>query len=298
MSAMQEEKQAATLENLAGSKLLNFTTKDMLKQFMTPIKYAEVEQRLRQQLNKERINLKEIKQYLSTRDDFLTSLRASPVGAQSFGKYKIASERLQNMEIRDRSQQTRKIMQQPRSRYTGCLATKIPLEAYDSCMVDYDDEKYDNLSLVPSKLKQRVYETGNAQTRAVLGPSVVGKSFSDLPTNMKQYVSSHPDEFRQYYQQRHHEVGLMKSVLANLSPQEKQKLKEYYREHKKVDSATLKSILGLESSSSSSSSSSPKRLRKGGCDKGPDCTCGGDADGFSDTSSMSSLTSSMASLMR
>jgi hypothetical protein len=62
-------------------------------------------------------------------------------------------------------------------------------------MVEYDDEKYDNLALVPSKLKQRVYETGNAQTRAVLGPSVVGKTFSDLPSNMKQYVSSHPDEF-------------------------------------------------------------------------------------------------------
>ena len=54
---MNEDKQAATLQNVAGSKLLNFTTKDMLKQFMTPVKYAEVEQRLRQTLNKERINL-------------------------------------------------------------------------------------------------------------------------------------------------------------------------------------------------------------------------------------------------
>ena len=41
---MNEDKQAATLQNVAGSKLLNFTTKDMLKQFMTPVKYAEVEQ--------------------------------------------------------------------------------------------------------------------------------------------------------------------------------------------------------------------------------------------------------------
>ena len=118
--------QAVTLQNLAGSKLLNFTTKDMLKQLLTPIKYAEVEQRLRQSLNKERINLKEIKQYLSTREDFLVSLRTSPIGAQAFGKYKIASERLQNMEIRDRSQKARQIMQKPRAGYTGCLATKIP----------------------------------------------------------------------------------------------------------------------------------------------------------------------------
>jgi hypothetical protein len=116
---------------------------------------------------------------------------------------------------------------------------------------------------------------------------------------MKGYISQHPDHFRQYYQTRHHEVGLMKSVLANLSPQEKRKLKEYYREHKKVDANTLKLILGLESAPSVSSSSS-KRSRKGGCDKGPDCKCegGNGGDYFSDTSSMSSLTSSMASLMK
>jgi hypothetical protein len=303
MSSMQQEKQAVTLQNLAGSKLLNFTTKDMLKQFLTPVKYAEVEQRLRQTLNKERINLKEIKQYLSTRDDFLASLRASPIGAQSFGKYRVAAERMQNMEIRARSQNTRKVMQQPRARYKGCLATKVPIEAYETCLFDYDDEKYDNLSLVPSKLKERVYETGSAETRNVLGPSVLGKKFSDFPTNLKTFISRNPDEFRSYYQQRHSEVNLMKSVLSGLSPQEKQKLKEHYREHRNVDTATLKSILGLQSSSSASSSSKrsrPASIVKGGCDKGPDCKCegGNGGDYFSDTSSISSLTSSMASLMR
>jgi hypothetical protein len=181
---------------------------------------------------------------------------------------------------------------------TGAMASSQ--ETYETCLFDYDDEKYDNISLVPSKLRQRVYETGNAETQSILGLSVRGKSFSDLPSGMKGYISQHPVHFRQYYQTRHHEVGLMKSVLANLSPQEKRKLKEYYREqHKKVDSTTLKSILGLEQTPSVSSSSS-KRSRKGGCDKGPDCTCeGGNAgDYFSDTSSMSSLTSSMASLMK
>jgi hypothetical protein len=289
---------AISVHNLPGSKLLNYVTKDQLKEFLTPVKYAEVEQQLRKQLNKERINLKEIKQYLSTRDDFLGALRGSAIGVRAFGKYKIASERLQNMEIRDRSQKSRKVMQQPRERYKGCLASKIPLETYETCLFDYDDEKFDNLSLVPSKLKQRVYETGNAETQSILGPVIRGKSFSDLPSGMKKFINNNPDQFRHYYQTRHHEVGLMKSVLANLTPQEKRKLKEYYREHKKVDAATLKSILGLEQAPSVSSKRS--RSVKGGCDKGPDCTCEGGyaGDYFSDTSSMSSLTSSMASLMR
>jgi hypothetical protein len=119
---------AMSVHNLPGSKLLNYVTKDQLKEFLSPIKYAEVEQTLRKQLNKERmrINLKEIKQYLSTRDDFLGALRGSQIGVRAFGKYKVASERLQNMEIRDRSQKTRQIMQQPRQRYKGCLASKIP----------------------------------------------------------------------------------------------------------------------------------------------------------------------------
>jgi hypothetical protein len=47
MAAMQ-----VTLENIAPSKLLNYVQKQTLVDFVSPKKYAEVEHRLRQQLDK------------------------------------------------------------------------------------------------------------------------------------------------------------------------------------------------------------------------------------------------------
>ena len=41
-----------TLETIAPSKLLNYVTKERLVQFVSPAKYAEIEQRLRRLLDK------------------------------------------------------------------------------------------------------------------------------------------------------------------------------------------------------------------------------------------------------
>ena len=45
-----------SLESLAPSKLLNYVQKDALTAFLTPPKYAEVEQRLRTNLGKSKVN--------------------------------------------------------------------------------------------------------------------------------------------------------------------------------------------------------------------------------------------------
>jgi predicted nucleic acid-binding protein len=86
MAAMQ-----VTLENIAPSKLLNYVQKQTLVDFVSPKKYAEVEHRLRQQLEKSKITLRDMKQHLATSPQFIQSLRN---GVEAFNKYQHAVERL------------------------------------------------------------------------------------------------------------------------------------------------------------------------------------------------------------
>jgi hypothetical protein len=53
---------------------------------VSPARYADLEQRLRQQLNKSSINLKDTKQLLATRPEFMQLLRQHAIGAEAFGK--------------------------------------------------------------------------------------------------------------------------------------------------------------------------------------------------------------------
>jgi hypothetical protein len=83
-----------TLENIAPSKLLNYVQKQTLVDFVSPKKYAEVEHRLRQQLDKSKITLKDMKQHLATNPQFIQSLRNHSTGVEAFNKYQQAVERL------------------------------------------------------------------------------------------------------------------------------------------------------------------------------------------------------------
>ena len=66
---------------------MNYVVKDELILFLTPAKYAEVEQRLRTSLGKSRVNLKDVKKYLAARPEFITALRKHQIGATAFQKY-------------------------------------------------------------------------------------------------------------------------------------------------------------------------------------------------------------------
>jgi hypothetical protein len=51
------------------------------------------------------------------------------------------------------------------------------------------------------------------------------------PSGYRQYINKHPDEFKDYFEQRRHEFGLLKAVLRNLSNDDKRRLQAYYNEH-------------------------------------------------------------------
>jgi hypothetical protein len=123
-----------TLETLAPSKLLNYVQKDRL---ISPARYADLEQRRRQQLNKFSINLKDMKQLLATRPEFMQSIRQHAIGKEAFGKYQQAVQRLSNID-RTKSSTSRKVMTQPRNRYQGCLASRLkPEENYETRSESY-----------------------------------------------------------------------------------------------------------------------------------------------------------------
>jgi hypothetical protein len=95
MAAMQEE---VTLQSIAPSKLLNYVQKQNLLEFISPKKYAELEHRLRQTLNKPKITLKDMKQHLSTEPQFIQSLRNHQTGVTAFDKYVAAVNRLRGID--------------------------------------------------------------------------------------------------------------------------------------------------------------------------------------------------------
>jgi hypothetical protein len=122
------------------------------------------------------------------------------------------------------------------------------------CLDNYDDAAYDKIELIPPSLTQRVYDQGDAATKQVLEHKLTRKTgtFSDLLTGQRSYISRNPDQFREYYQIRANEVGLLKAVLKKLSNDDKRKLRDYYQENVKLEPEKFSDTIASHSSSPSS----------------------------------------------
>jgi hypothetical protein len=254
----------ASIDDIAPSKLINYVTKDRLIQFVSAPKYAEVEQRLRQQLGKSKPNLKDMKKHLAAQPKFVQSLRNHAIGQEAFDKYNAAVSRLRGID-RSSAVAVRKVMAQPRRRYQGCLATRLKPQDYEHCLDNYDDEQYANMGLVPAALKQRVYDKGDVATRGILEQTLSrkGNIMSGIPAGYRNYISKNPDQFKDYFEQRRHELGLMKSVMNSLSNEDKRKLQQYYATNKKIEPEKFSEIIrGL--SATSTPSKRPRPPTKGG----------------------------------
>ena len=80
---------------------------------------------------------------------------------------------------KERRLTTRRGLVIPRRRFKGCLATKIQPEDYEQCLDNYDDPMYDNIKLVPTALKDRVYRTTqDVKLRDALAVTVNSRHFS------------------------------------------------------------------------------------------------------------------------
>jgi hypothetical protein len=101
--------------------------------------------------------------HLATSPQFIQSLRNHPTGVDAFNKYQQAVERLRGMDD-GKAAAVRKVMTQPTQRYKGCLASRLQPADYEHCLDNYDDEQFQNIGLVPTALKQQVYDKGGIVT--------------------------------------------------------------------------------------------------------------------------------------
>jgi hypothetical protein len=151
-------------------------------------------------------------------------------------------------------------MTQPTQRYKGCLASRLQPADYDHCLDNYDDEQFQNIGLVPTALKQRVYDKGDIATRGILQETLTRKTntISDIPSGYRQFISKNPFKFKDYFEQKRHEQGLLKSVLRNLSSDAKQKLQAYYIQNKTIEPEKFSDIIASFHADVSSSSKRPR----------------------------------------
>jgi hypothetical protein len=89
-------------------------------------------------------------------------LRQHAIGAEALGKQFSDCQTSTDPSRRP----VRKVVTQPTQRYKGCLASRLQPADYDHCLDNYDDEQFQNIGLVPTALKQRVYDKGDIATRA------------------------------------------------------------------------------------------------------------------------------------
>ena len=92
--------------------------------------------------------------------------------------------------------------------------------------------------------------------KQLLQRSIERRQFADIPSGLKHYMTTHPSDFKNYYNQRRHELGLMKSVLRNLSSHERQLLRDYYIQNKGMQPRNMFDIISRSAHSSSSVPSS------------------------------------------
>jgi hypothetical protein len=81
-------------------------------------------------------------------------------------------------------------MTQPTQRYKGCLASRLQPADYEHCLDNYDDEQFQHVGLVPTALKQRVYDKGDSATRGILKETLTRKThtISDTPSGYRQFI--------------------------------------------------------------------------------------------------------------
>ena len=137
--------------------------------------------------------------------------------------------------MQQRIQTIRKGMTVPNRRFRGCLATKIQPEDYTTCLNEYDDERFEHIELIPSALKKLVHETTeNVELRTALGQTVGNPkvALTDFPKGLRHYMKTYPTEFKNYFNERKHELQFLKSLVRNLNLQEKEALRDHYSKNK------------------------------------------------------------------
>jgi hypothetical protein len=147
------------------------------------------------------------------------------------------------------------------------LASRLQPADYEHCLDNYDDEQFQNIGLVPTALKQQVYDKGDIATRGILKEKLTWKpnTISDILSGYRQFISKNPDKSKEYFEQKRHELGLLKSVLRNLSSDDKRKLQAYYIQNKTIEPEKFGDIIAsFHADASAKRPRAEEPVKKGG----------------------------------
>jgi hypothetical protein len=255
---MEDESKISIL-NIPASKLLHYAKAAELKDFYGVENYINLETLLYQQTG-QKPTLPDMKKALLRNVEFINRLRGSQLGQTAFQRYKAASDRLKGLD-RTSIAVARPELSQARRGFIGCVSSKVPTEVFESCLEEYEDPAYQDVSLVPTgALKQKVWvNTTDPAVKAALGPSVEGKVFSSIPQGLRHLMLSRPNEFRQLMADARIQANIVKSIIKSMTPAEKEKLKTLYSAQGSVPRGEVERILA--STSSSSRALGNKRVR-------------------------------------
>src|SRR3989338_493754 len=201
-----------SIETIPAQKLLHYVKKvdivDLIGiEYFTELKQQAID-------NSEAFSVKYLKENLQRDSDFMNRLRNSNVGAEAFEKYADNAQRITNPELRAKALSVRSLTRPARIGYQGCIATRVEPRDIEYCTENYDNPEYQKISLFPcEKLKSKVYE--RTQNMA-LAPRPK-QHISDLPRGLRAYIYKHPEQYRQYIEEKKAEIRYLKAVKRNTS---------------------------------------------------------------------------------
>lgn len=238
---------ATAPDQVPPSKLLNYIKKDDLMNVLGHQNYFVIVDDLRKQTGQDKIPVSEVKKALAKEPKYAEGLQrvvASEHATAAVAKYNAARERARNLD-RTKGALVRKGMAPHNRRYKGCLATRLTPDDYTYCLDNYNDAQFERYKMVPPALKGRVYnDTEDDALKNALSGAVVGRTLSDLPTGFRYWISNHPAQFSSYFTERKQELSLMKTILKNMSPEQKARLHGYIQQNKNVKISDLPAIVG------------------------------------------------------
>lgn len=200
-----------TIDNIPSDRLLHFIAKDDLITILGD-KFQPIQAEAN--ATKSKLTAAFIKERVANDNEFIERFRRSAEGARAFQKYLESYARLTNPETKAKRAQVRKLMAEPRRGFIGCVATKLEPTDFKDCVDNYDRDEYQAISLVPSAaLKDSAYhKTGES----LLAPRPNQRQhISYLPTGLRAYMLSHPDQYESYITERKAELKLLKAVRRN-----------------------------------------------------------------------------------
>ena len=247
MKTSHKLKRAKSTTEATDLQMLNYIKEQDLIRCVGADHYKHLKESLAKKLQS-KVTLRQVKHEIGASafyQNLLRQIRASPIGVEAVNKYLEARARAKRID-KSKCSIIKAAMTQARTRFLGCLATKIPSQLFDEILESYDDAKYDNIKIIPNTLRHRVYEnTTDEKLKECMEPSIKTLNLSNnLPPGLKAYMRKYPREFLQQTRELQTQRKLANTILRSMKSEQLARLQAYIEEHKHFDPKDFTVIVG------------------------------------------------------